>query len=239
MLSQLHGIVFDTPYCGPRQEALVPRSEEGLTGSQSANRGGRPSPAEALRRHKQLVEVAGRMFMKFGFDGTSMDAVAEAAGVSKRTVYTRYRDKNELFSAVLRTLIDRWLVPINRFQSVRSELEPTLIEIGRHMLSSALAPQAVSLHRIIIAEAERRPQFGQLANAEGREPAVRAIAAVLRRHADKLRIKDFEHAAEQFMSLVIDSNLRMAAMGLRPKTQDIENMVHGAVDLFLNGIRTD
>ena len=56
------------------------------------------------------------MFMKHGFDGTSIDAVAEAASMSKRTVYARYRDKNELFSAVLRDLIDRWLVPINQFQ---------------------------------------------------------------------------------------------------------------------------
>lgn len=62
--------------------------------------------------------------MKFGFDGTSIDAVAEAAGVSKRTVYARYRDKNELFSAVPRKLIDRWVVPIKQFQSSTSDLEP-------------------------------------------------------------------------------------------------------------------
>ena len=100
------------------------------------------------------------MFMKFGFDGTSIDAVAEAACMSKRTVYARYRDKNELFSAVLRNLIDRWLVPINQFQLGTRELEPMLMEIGRHLLTSALAPQVVSLHRIIVGESERRPEFG-------------------------------------------------------------------------------
>ena len=87
--------------------------------------------------------------MKLGFDGTSIDAVAEAACMSKRTVYARYRDKNELFSAVLRDLIDLWLVPINQFQLGTHELEPMLMEIGRHLLGSALAPQVVSLHRII------------------------------------------------------------------------------------------
>jgi TetR/AcrR family transcriptional regulator, mexJK operon transcriptional repressor len=179
------------------------------------------------------------MFMKFGFDGTSVDAVAEAAGVSKRTVYARYRDKNELFSAVLRNLIDRWLVPIKQFQSSKSELEPMLIEIGRHLLSSALAPQAISLHRIIIGESERRPQFGRLANAEGRQPAIQAIAAALRRHAEKLRIDDLERAAEYFMSLVVDSSLRMAALGLSSGAPDIESRVGGAVDLFLYGVRAD
>jgi TetR/AcrR family transcriptional regulator, mexJK operon transcriptional repressor len=204
-----------------------------------ARHGGRPNRAEAERRHRHLIETAGAMFMKFGFDGTSVDAVAEAAGVSKRTVYARYRDKNELFSAVLRNLIDRWLVPIKQFQSSKSELEPMLIEIGRHLLSSALAPQAISLHRIIIGESERRPQFGRLANAEGRQPAIQAIAAALRRHTEKLRIDDLERAAEYFMSLVVDSSLRMAALGLSSGAPDIESRVGGAVDLFLYGVRAD
>jgi TetR/AcrR family transcriptional regulator, mexJK operon transcriptional repressor len=205
--------------------------------SRPAGRGGRPTREEAERRQRQLIRLAGAMFMKHGFDGTSIDAVAEAAGMSKRTVYARYQDKNELFAAVLRDLIDRWLVPINQFQSGTSELEPMLMEIGRHLLSSALAPQAVSLHRTIIGEAERRPEFGRLANSEGRQPAIRAIAAALRRHEERLRLKDLERAAEQFMSLVIDTSLRMAALGLGAKNPDIEARVRAAVDLFLNGAR--
>jgi TetR/AcrR family transcriptional regulator, mexJK operon transcriptional repressor len=177
--------------------------------------------------------------MKSGFDGTSVDAVAEAAGVSKRTVYARYRDKNELFSAVLRNLIDRWLVPIKQFESSKGELEPMLIEIGRHLLSSALAPQAVSLHRIIIGESERRPQFGRLANAEGLQPAIQAIAAALRRHAEKLRTDDLERAAGHFLSLVVDSSLRLAAMGLSSRASHIERRVSEAVDLFLYGVHAD
>jgi TetR/AcrR family transcriptional regulator, mexJK operon transcriptional repressor len=200
-------------------------------------RGGRPTVADARRRQAYLIEVAGAMFMKLGFDGTSIDAVAEAAAMSKRTVYARYRDKSELFSAVLRDLIERWLVPINRFQSSDADLEPMLVEIARHLLTSALAPQAVSLHRIIIGEAERRPEFGRLAHSEGRQAGIRAIAAALKRHRAKLRGDDLEQAAEQFMSLVIDSSLRLAALGIRPGNRDIEGRIRAAVDLFLNGAR--
>lgn len=205
--------------------------------SRTIGRGGRPTLAEARRRQLHLIEIAGAMFMKLGFDGTSIDAVAEAAGMSKRTVYAHYRDKNELFSAVLRDLIDRWLVPFNQFQSGTSDLEPLLTEIGRHLLTSAMAPQAVSLHRIIIGESERRPEFGRLANAEGRQPAIRAIAGALRRHKAMLRADDLERAAEQFMSLVIDSSLRLAALGIDTGPPDIEGSVRAAVDLFLNGAR--
>ena len=203
----------------------------------TTGRGGRPTVADAQRRQAYLIEVAGAMFMRLGFDGTSIDAVAEAASMSKRTLYARYKDKGELFSAVLRDLIERWLVPITRFQSVDAELEPMLLEIARHLLTSALAPQAVSLHRIIVGEAQRRPEFGRLAHSEGRQAGIRAIAAALRRHRAQLRNDDLEQAAEQFMSLVIDSSLRLAVLGIEPRDRTIEDRLRAAVDLFLNGAR--
>src|SRR5712675_499968 len=75
--------------------------------------GGRPTREEALRRDARLLDVATTMFMERGFEGTSIDAVAEAAGVSKPTVYARYRDKRDLFTAVLRGRIQSWLAPLS------------------------------------------------------------------------------------------------------------------------------
>lgn len=199
-------------------------------------RRGRPTRAEAERRQQELLDIAGAMFMKHGFDGTSIDSVAEAAAMSKRTLYARFGDKNELFSAVLRTLVDRWLVPINQFRAGTTDLEPMLMEIGRHLLTSALAPGAVSLNRIIIAESERRPEFGLLAHAEGRRPAIRAIAAALARHVPELRVDDLEGAADQFISLIVEPSLRLASLGVKPGPGEIEARVRAAVDLFLNGV---
>ena len=165
------------------------------------------------------------MFMRLGYDGTSIDAVAEAAAMSKRTVYAHYTDKSALFGAVLRRLIERFLVPITSFQSRTDALEPTLMAIGRHLLQSVLAPGAVSLHRAIIAESQRQPQFGRLAHAEGRKPAVQAIATVLRRHRARLRVTDFPRAAAQFLSLVIDDSLCLATLGIEEDARSIEARV--------------
>ena len=72
-------------------------------------RGGLPTREEAARRDERLLEVAMRLFMENGFDGTSIDAVAEAAGIGKPTLYARYRDKRDLFEAVLTKRIDEWI----------------------------------------------------------------------------------------------------------------------------------
>jgi AcrR family transcriptional regulator len=197
--------------------------------------GGRPTAAEGRRRQQRLLDTAIALFMSRGFDGTSIEAVAEAVGMSKRTVYARYRDKNELFGAALRALIDRSLAPFNQFQTGPRPLEPTLMAIGRHLLSVALTPQSVGLYRILVAEAERHPELARLAHAEGRQQAIRGIEAALRRHARELRARDLGAAAEQFLSLVVDSSLRGAALGLRSGTADIDRTVGAAVDLFLNG----
>ena len=72
------------------------------------SRGGRPTKSAAIERDQRLIEVATRLFLDRGYDATSLDAVAEAARVSKPTVYARYGDKRGLFAEVLRREIARW-----------------------------------------------------------------------------------------------------------------------------------
>ena len=76
------------------------------------SRGGRPTRDAAIERDQRLIEVATRLFLERGFEATSIDAVAEAARVSKPTVYGQYGDKRGLFTAVLRREIARWLAPL-------------------------------------------------------------------------------------------------------------------------------
>src|SRR5580692_4288599 len=135
--------------------------------------GGRPTREEAEARDVRLLEVATKLFMERGFDGTSIDAVAEAAGVSKPTVYARYHDKRDLFAAVLRRRIRDWLAPLSAAAEAQAaETEPksiktTLHELSRHMVAYTLAPEVGALQRIISAQAVQFPELAKLANEEG------------------------------------------------------------------------
>jgi AcrR family transcriptional regulator len=54
------------------------------------------------RRRPLVLDAAFALFLEHGYEGTSMEAVARAAGVSKPVVYDCFASKEELFTALLR-----------------------------------------------------------------------------------------------------------------------------------------
>jgi TetR/AcrR family transcriptional regulator, mexJK operon transcriptional repressor len=74
--------------------------------------GGRPTREEAERRHRALLDAATQLFLEGGLNGTSIDAIAERAGVAKRFIYARYADKGELFVAAVGRFVEERLSPL-------------------------------------------------------------------------------------------------------------------------------
>ena len=206
--------------------------------------GGRPTREEAARRDARLFEVAKRLFIDRGFEATTMDAVAEMAGVSKPTLYARYRDKRELFGAVLKDMVHRSLAPISataeqQALAPHSDVEATLHQVSREMLFSAALPECAALNRIVAAQALQFPELAKLAREEGWLRAVHAIAALFRQFSKqgKINIQDPEMAAAMFLDLVFGNTWRMALYGLETDPQLAEREREAAVKLFLDGAR--
>jgi len=200
-------------------------------------RGGRPKAADVEKLNENILAAAGELFLQHGFDGTSMDTVAEKARISKRTLYSRHADKSALFNAAIFDLLGRFLVPIETIDYDAADLGSALLTIGRDMVSGVLHPDFLAIYRLVVFEVQRRPEFGRWINDARRRPAVQTVAAILQRHRDELRFTDFERAAEQFMSLTVDVALRLGAFGFKATPREIEDRLGAAVDLFLNGAR--
>ena len=49
-------------------------------------------------KREQIIEAARKLFNKYGFKKVSMDEIASSAGVTKKTVYTYFSSKEELFN---------------------------------------------------------------------------------------------------------------------------------------------
>ncbi len=206
--------------------------------------GGRPTREEAVRRDVRLLDVATNLFMERGFDCTSIDAVAETAGVSKPTVYARYRDKRDLFAAVLRVTIQRWLAPLSAAAEAAKVnpkgVETTLHDLSRHVLAHASTPEVIMLRRTLAAQAAQFPELSKLAYEEGWLRGVRAVAILLQEFSARgqIKIEDPAIAADLFLSLVLSTSERQKLHGIatRPETQELRRQA--AVKLFLNGVST-
>lgn len=206
--------------------------------------GGRPTREEAVRRDARLLKVAATIFMERGFEGTSIDAVAEQAGVGKPTIYARYRDKAELFIAVMRERIETWLAPMSAAAAPSHEHDPediaaTLHMISRHLLSHALKPQSAMVQRMLAAQARQFPELAKHAHQEAWGRATQALAVLFRRSAERgqIRIDEPEVAAGLFLDLIVGSSKRNVLYGIKLDPEFEERRRHVAVELFVAGLR--
>jgi TetR/AcrR family transcriptional repressor of mexJK operon len=206
-------------------------------------RGGRPPRLLAEQIGEQILDVATPLFLTEGYGATSIEEVAKRARMSKRTVYSRFRDKAELFGAVVHRLIER-LRPPNAAPEQFFEggsLEAILQRLARLILRAALSPPALALHRVIVAEAMRLPELAEAVNQEGtRREAIRLLAGLLAREtsAGGLGVTNAEFAAEQFLHMLVAGPQRRAlGLGTPMTSEALDGWARDSVDLFLNGCR--
>ncbi len=210
-----------------------------------ANRrgGGRPSREEAALLGERILDVATELFLAEGYGATSIEAIAQRAGISKRTFYYRFPDKAALFAAVVHRIIQGLRPPAGTPLYEGGGLDEILRRLTRLLLRAALAPMALALNRLVIAEAQRFPELAAIAAREGsRTEVVGQIAAMLDREAgaDRLAIDRTrtEFAAEQFLQMVISQPQRRALVLGQSMTEiELEAWADDCVDLFLNGCR--
>jgi AcrR family transcriptional regulator len=80
----------------------VPASPSTRSASKPAAPRERAAHLGPERRRPLVLDAAFELFLEHGYDGTSMEAVARAAGVTKPVVYDCFASKEELFTALLR-----------------------------------------------------------------------------------------------------------------------------------------
>lgn len=200
------------------------------------------SPAKRAAIARAALDV----FAREGYARASVDAIAQAAGVSKRTIYDYYGDKARLFletvreindaqAAVFRTLLDDTLGDIARPE----QLESALTSFGRAFATAvARSTERAEVMRLLIAEA---PHFPELLETPVEDrPVQQALAARLADLGARglLEVPDPDEAAE-FLGLLVTArvNSRSWYGALRLDEAEIERLVVGGVRVFLRAYR--
>ncbi len=198
---------------------------------------GRPTRAEAWQRHEDFLDGALELFLERGFELTTMEGVAAATGVTKRTIYRRYADKKALFLATVQRAIDQWLVPVDELKAVETDdLEATLLAVAHIRVANILSPGGLRLQRIINAESFRFPVIAERYD-EGLVPTIDFLAGLFRRHEARGlgNPGDPKVKALAFLS-VIGGPTRSAILGRLTDPTVIDALIADGVRLLLHGV---
>lgn len=184
-----------------------------------------------------IIEAARKTFLARGFDAASMDAIALVAGVSKRTVYNRFRSKEELFAAAILETCKR-ILPVDA-EAIEANHSPEefIREMARLFVHGILEPEALALKRIAAFEAGRTPELGKSYLEHGPRYMAKACAPMLERLAARgaLKIDDSERAIWQLGALLTEPLVTDVLMGDPPVDLEaaIEAQIDSAVRAFL------
>ena len=203
-------------------------------------RRGRPTKAEAQELTEAILSAAAAEFCDRGFDGARMDAIAGAAGITKRSLYLRFTDKQELFGEVIRHAIARYDDHVLPAEIDSDDLETALLAMGRVALSRAVDPENVRLKRIVMNDPSRFEELSELSNLMLWSSGHGTVVKVLRRHAAEgsIAFNSVNVAAAQFLVLVEALPSRMADFGIVRTKRQNERHLRDAVALFLDGVRS-
>jgi AcrR family transcriptional regulator len=133
-----------------------------------------------LHRQEEILAAAFKVFAAHGYEATRMDEVARQAGIAKGTIYLYFRDKEQLFRAVVRSLVQK------RFDAIAGSFEGTGEQLLRELLSRMYSQvvrngKVRSIVRLLIAEGGRFPQLTEIYHREITAPGMKAVRQALLR----------------------------------------------------------
>lgn len=200
-----------------------------------------PGRPKDLAKRRAILDAAKTLFLRNGYDGSSMDAIAAEAGVSKLTVYSHFTDKETLFSAAVKAKCEEQLPELLFELPAGAPIETVLLNIGRGFHALISSRESVELHRMMVSLASQDPKLALMFYQAGPQRVLQEMEALLRR-ADQgglLRIDDTLMAADQFFSLVKGgAHFRLLIGCCAPlEGAAAERHVHEAVGLFLRAYR--
>ena len=135
---------------------------------------------QKAQRQEAILQAGFEVFAANGYEATRIDDVARQAGIAKGTIYLYFRNKEQLFRAVVRSL------PQKRFDAIAGGFKGTAEQLLRELLSRMYSQivrndKVCSIVRLLIAESGRFPQLTEIYHREIIAPGMKALRHVIKR----------------------------------------------------------
>lgn len=187
-------------------------------------------------KEQEVLEVATEYFLKHGYEGASINAMARSSGISKESIYRYFSSKKQLFEAVIgRELID-YQAKLERLDTALESmsLRDGLNMIGEAVLGVITSERTLALRRLIFEEATRSPDVGQHYFKVGPEQAMRSVERLFRTHPHASDF-DTQTLSTHFLALLSWRIMleRECAVRRNATRADVKVWVSAIVDDFL------
>lgn len=188
-------------------------------------------------KRQQIVQAASQLFAQQGYLSTSMDQLAEAAGVSKQTVYSHFGTKEDLFKHCIKQRCIANAMDEKIFNDALS-LRDNLLQFALHFQDLIMSRDAIQLCRLCAANAEQHPEISAMFHSAGPEQVEASLKGFLARKmsAGEFSCQDLDIACNQLMCLCKGGNHFLALLGLPcpDNQQKMHDYLSHSIDMFLS-----
>jgi AcrR family transcriptional regulator len=192
---------------------------------------------EDSAKRRQIVDGARHVFLAKGFDAASMMDIAKAAGVSKGTLYVYFKNKEELFAAIVQTECGNQAETTFSLDSSDHDVERVLTRLGIEYLHFLCKTEKASSLRIVIAIADRMPEIGRIFYETGPLRGALRLSEYLdaQVRAGVLAVENCEIAATQFLDACQSTLFKPLLFNFAPPPSEarVRKVVGIAVKTFL------
>jgi TetR/AcrR family transcriptional repressor of mexJK operon len=197
---------------------------------------GRPTD---LAKEAAILKAARQSFLELPYDRVSMDAIAERAGVSKVTLYAKYKSKDGLFVAAMTESCDAIYNQARTDIEIGGPIRDTLLLLGTRFMMMILDPEVAAMHAVMMQISHSRPELPRQFYESSVDRSIETLAETLA-IADQrgtLACPNPRQAAVQFVAMVQGVFRYQLELGVSEGiTQTaVSAYVASCVDLFLLG----
>lgn len=197
-----------------------------------------PKTARRGGSREAVVDAAERLFLERGFGAVSMDELAEAAGVARRTLYNQFASKEEIFRETLLGVSGQLEDVLPPGVETQGDVEDVLRLIARAILQLHRRPGYLGFFRMAVAESRQFPWIAE-AFAAVMEPLMERFARYLA-HLTAMGVLDCRNpvlAAHQFAGILNEFFLWPWMMGRQGLPVPAEEVIEETIRMFLRHYR--
>jgi TetR/AcrR family transcriptional repressor of mexJK operon len=125
-----------------------------------AKTAGRPRASDVAARTNELIATAGHLFLEHGYMKVSLELIAREAHVAVRTIYVKFGGKAGLLQAVIEANRKRFF-NLDQMDTDPRPLRTVITEFSRLFHDLITAPLAMSMQRMVLAEAPANPELAK------------------------------------------------------------------------------